>query len=91
MPRNKLVYWIWGVLIGLDQLANALLWPLLNMTVQNGGVRFGNPDETLSSVMGKNVELGKCRFCVFVCLVLNRLDRQHCSRSIEADEHSPYK
>lgn len=43
--------YIWNLLIAIDQLFNALL--------------FGDPDETLSSRMGKRARLG-CKFSVFV-------------------------
>ena len=46
--------YLWNLLIGLDQLANALLAPALNAVLRPTAARFGHPDETLSSVLGKN-------------------------------------
>jgi hypothetical protein len=77
--------WFWNVLISIDQLANALFAPLLNITL-NPQARFGDPDETLSSVFGKNVEVGSCRGCYWMCRVLHVLDPYHCPKSIERDE-----
>ena len=48
--------YLWNLLIALDQLANALLAPALNAVLRPTAARFGHPDETLSSVLGKNVE-----------------------------------
>lgn len=64
--------WGWNVLIAVDQLGNALLG--------------GDPDETLSSRMGKAIRDGRCRLCRPVCWLLNRIDPGHCQNSIEADE-----
>lgn len=64
----------WNVLISLDQLLNTLLG--------------GDPDETLSSRMGKRArkgdKLGRC-----FCAVLDVLDKNHCEKSIERDEGHP--
>ena len=50
--------YLWNLLVALDQLANALLAPVLNVALRPTVARFGHPDETLSSVLGKNVEAG---------------------------------
>ena len=81
-------------LIALDQLANTLLYPLLNLLLSDGSYLFGHEDETLSSVMGKNVRAGKCRGCYFICRwILHPIDKNHCTRKgvIEDDEHAGYK
>jgi hypothetical protein len=64
--------YFFNVLIAIDQLANTLLG--------------GDPDETLSSRMGKRVK--HCRVCFYVCRVLHFFDPQHCQKSIESDEGS---
>ena len=62
------------VLIALDQLLNSLL--------------AGDPDETLSSRMGKYVQRGRgwfpCQLCKLLALALR--DKDHCINNIEADE-----
>jgi hypothetical protein len=66
--------YIWNLLISLDQLLNTLI--------------NGDPDETISSRMGKRAregdQLGK-----LVCRVLNIFDKNHCEKSIEEDEGKP--
>ncbi|MFC6633535.1 hypothetical protein [Microbulbifer taiwanensis] len=64
--------WLWNLLIALDQLANALLG--------------GDPDETISSRMGKAVREERCVLCRFLCDLLHRIDPNHCQKSIEEDE-----
>jgi len=73
-----LTKYFWNVLIGIDQLANAIL--------------FGDPDETISSRLGKWLELPKTtwRFEIarIVCWFLRKLDKNHCRNAIEKDEGS---
>lgn len=62
--------WLKNVLIGLDQLANA--------------IAGGDPDETISSRCGKREHSN--RFCKWLCAALHKLDARHCAKSIEEDE-----
>lgn len=65
--------WVINILISIDQLANALTG--------------GDPDETISSRMGKRLD--NCKACRFICKILNRLDWRnvdHCRNAIELDE-----
>jgi hypothetical protein len=62
--------WFWNVLIAIDQLFNAALG--------------GDPDETISSRVGKRRH--ECRFCRLLCDVLHWFDTKHCAKSIESDE-----
>jgi len=67
--------YFWNILISLDQFANTLL--------------MGNPDETLSSRMGKKIEKGECFGCMVICRILSFIDpttERHCLDSIERDE-----
>ena len=77
--------YIWNLLVSLDQFVNVLLSPLLNVAL-NPVVKFGNPDETLSSVFGKNIEQGACRGCMIICKLLHGIDPNHCQKHIERDE-----
>lgn len=69
-----LARWFWNVLIALDQLANALIG--------------GDPDETISSRLGKCSRAG-CRACRIACRLLSLFDPRpgdHCIASLEDDE-----
>jgi len=78
--------WIWNVLIWIDQGANAIFGWLFNLLMKpTAEAQFGNPDETLSSVFGKNAALGKCPVCIFMCRILHKIDKHHCQESIEYD------
>lgn len=60
--------YLWNILVSIDQFFNTLFG--------------GDPDETMSSRMGKHVD----PFCNFVCKLLNLIQKDHCVRSIEVDE-----
>lgn len=62
--------WFINILVGMDQLANA--------------VAGGDPDETISSRCGKREKSN--RLCKWLCKMLNKLDPRHCADAIEADE-----
>lgn len=81
--------WFWNLLLAIDQLANVLFSPLLNLMVRQGGALYGDPDETISSVSGKNFRDGTCLGCTWLCRLLHLVDRNHCERSIETDEGKP--
>jgi hypothetical protein len=64
--------YFWNVLIAIDQLGNAVLG--------------GNPDETISSRMGKAIRERRCYLCRVICWFLDKIDKDHCKESIEEDE-----
>lgn len=68
---NKVKRYIWNLLIALDDLANAIL--------------MGDPQETMSSRMGKHLAKHDCPFCNFMCKLLNKIQKDHCVKSIELD------
>jgi len=78
-----------GLAVSIDQLGNVLMAPLFNLILIDSysGHLFGNPDETISSVLGKNkiggnlLYLGK-RLDAW----LNGIDPNHSIKSIEKDE-----
>jgi hypothetical protein len=67
---KRVVEYIWNVLIAFDQFCNALLG--------------GDPDETISSRAGKRQHEQK--WAKALCWFLNKLDTDHCLKSIEDDE-----
>lgn len=64
--------YLWNILVSIDQLINTLLG--------------GDPDETMSSRMGKHLAKHNCPFCNFMCKILNLIDKNHCVKTIEVDE-----
>ena len=75
--------------ISLDQLGNVALQRLFNLLFLNSRscAKFGNEDETISSVLGKNSRAATLTLSGY-CLdrMLNKLDKGHSINSIEEDE-----
>jgi len=73
----------------LDQGANTFLGPVFNCFLPpDAAHRFGDPGETISSVLGKNIHGAdpKCKACVAICRLLNRmLGPNHCL--VAEDDH----
>jgi len=71
--------------IATDQHANTYLAKLFNdIMIKPGGHKFGNPDETISSVLGKNLQKNNLSF-IGKCLnfILDQIDSNHSIKSIE--------
>lgn len=66
--------YLWNNLIALDQAVNTLLG--------------GDPDMTLSGRMGRDIKNKRCRLCLAVCWLLNKIDSNHCQKQevTESDE-----
>jgi hypothetical protein len=68
-----------------DQRANTYLSKLFNdFLIKVGGHRFGDPDETISSVLGKNQLTGTLSILGRVLnWILNKIEKDHSIKSIE--------
>lgn len=71
---ENLKKYFWNNLIAIDQRVNVLFG--------------GDPDETISSRMGKAIERNECLVCRWICKLLDIIDPGHCNKSIEIDEGS---
>ncbi|KQL50880.1 hypothetical protein AN964_25050 [Heyndrickxia shackletonii] len=67
--------YFWNILVSVDQFFNTVFG--------------GDPDETISSRMGKHLAKHDCPFCNLMCKFLNLFDKDHCVKSIEKDEGLP--
>ncbi len=76
------------IALGIDQLGNVVCARLFNFfLITKEGYQFGNEDETISSVLGKNKKQNTLRFLgKLLDLILDQIDRNHSIKSIEADE-----
>lgn len=70
--QDSMGKYIMNVLVSIDQLINTIL--------------LGDPDETMSSRMGKHLAKHDCPFCNMLCKFLNLFQKDHCVKSIESDE-----
>lgn len=85
----KLTKYLWNLAVSIDQTLNVLLqYPLNDTMIKNSSKdKYGNPDETISGITGKNVLLNSLtKFGNLINSGLNKLERNHSVNSIEYDE-----
>lgn len=82
---NNFFYWI---AFSMDQTGNVLCQYLFNdLLITNKGHRFGNPDETVSHVLGKNKLQGTLtRLGKMICGILNLLDKNHVENAAKNEQ-----
>ncbi|MCJ7465067.1 MAG: NUDIX hydrolase [Maribacter sp.] len=73
------------IAISIDQLGNVLMQHLLNVLWEKkGGYKFGNRDETISSALGRNNQLGTLTgFGKVIDKILDLIDPNHSLNSID--------
>jgi hypothetical protein len=72
--------------INIDKFGNREFRAGLNATLihENSPFEFGNINETISSVLGKNQRFGHLtKFGKIICLILDTIDKNHCEKSIQ--------
>ena len=74
-----------SIAVGIDQIGNSVCRDLFNRClIKKSWYSFGKVQETISSVLGKNQEAWSLtRVGCAVVGVLNRLDKDHCKKSIQ--------
>ena len=77
--------YFYGLAITLDQSGNVLVADLFDLImIKSDGYKFGDPDETISSVVGKNLERGTLtRVGKMLNNILEKLDPGHSINAIE--------
>jgi hypothetical protein len=95
MIRNlaEIPGYFYRLAISIDQTGNVANEHLFNdILVKKGGYKHGNPDETISSIVGKNktsshlTTLGK-----YLSGLLNSIEANHVEKAIEQDETTQLK
>lgn len=73
------------IAISIDQLGNVIMQHILNhLWITKEGYKFGNRDETISSVLGKNIETNTLTgFGKAINKVLDIIDPGHSLNSID--------
>lgn len=73
--------------IGIDKLGNSISSDLFNFfLIKKDGHKFGNVDETISSVVGKNKESNTLLLPGYLLYkFLDTIQKNHCEASIEVD------
>lgn len=83
--RKKYIY---KIALGIDQLGNVVCARLFNFfLIDITGHKFGNEDETISGVIGKNKRTNTLTgLGVALDCILELLDKNHSVKAIEEDE-----
>ena len=68
--------------VNLDRFGNSEFRPLFNLTLKKKeGYKFGNMEETISSVLGKNQRDNTLSFAGKVLVfILDTIDKNHCKK-----------
>ena len=71
--------------LAIDQMGNVAMQDLFNVIfITKEGYKFGNQDETISSVLGKNqYRQTLSGLGIFIVKILNFIDKNHALNSIE--------
>lgn len=72
--------------INIDKFGNREFRTSLNATLikENSPYTFGDINETISSVLGKNQRFGHLtKFGKVICKILDTIDKNHCEKSIK--------
>jgi hypothetical protein len=77
--------YLFSICISLDQLGNVVCSRLFDaILIKNNGYKFGNEDETISSVLGKNKLINKLSiFGIILDKLLDTIEKNHTIKSIE--------
>lgn len=80
--------YFWIIALSIDQTGNAICARMFNdILIKKGGHQFGNPDETISHVLGKNYEtntlyaIGKV-----VSWLLNKIENNHVQKAAKTEQ-----
>lgn len=81
--------YLFKVAVSIDQMGNVVCNKLFNDVMIKGNLhKFGNPDETISSVIGKNHKSGTLTFFGHsLHYLLNKIEKNHSENAIEEDEN----
>lgn len=84
--KKHLDNYYWKLALSLDQLGNVVMSGLFNtiFITKHSTNFFGNPDETISSVLGKNMRAGTLSMNGWILnYILNKIEKDHTINSIE--------
>ena len=86
---KKINQYFYVIAVSIDQTGNVVMAELFNHILlrKNSKYKFGNEDETISSVLGKNkYENTLTTIGQFLVFILNSIEQSHVEKAIEKDE-----
>ncbi len=91
--KKMLAVWFYRTSREIDIFANVIGAEFWNSVfIIDGGYKFGNPKETISSVLGKNQRKKTLTLMGdFIRWILDRIEEDHCLNSINEDATNTHK
>jgi hypothetical protein len=85
---KKISKYFHDVAFAIDQLGNVMGAPIMNdVLIKNQDYPFGNPDHTISHVLGVNYTTNNLTFWgVLLCKILNFLDKDHVQKAALSEQ-----
>lgn len=82
---KRLNNYAFTIALSIDQMGNVVMSNLFNaILIQKGGYKFGNPDETISLVLGVNKRIEMLTFTgKLLAELLNKIDKNHVEKASE--------
>lgn len=82
--------YLYRIALGIDQLGNIVCARLFNFfLIDAHGYQFGNEDETISSVIGKNKQVNTLTVLgELLDMLLEAIDKNHSIDAVEEDEQN---
>lgn len=81
---SRLSHYLLTIALSIDQMGNVILAPLFNaIMIKRNGYKFGDEDETISYVLGRNQiteTLSKCGN--LLANLLDWIDPNHCAKTV---------
>lgn len=80
----RLSHYFLTIALSIDQMGNVILAPLFNkIMIKRNGYKFGDEDETISYVLGRNqITETLSKFGNLLANFLDWIDENHCSKTV---------
>ena len=79
-----------NVALSIDQLGNTMGAPMMNSLLIKKNcihLRFGNPDQTISYVLGINYKLNSLnKLGLLIVKILDKIEKQHVEKAVEYEQ-----
>ncbi len=80
--------YFYHIAFSIDQTGNVFCQYLFNdFLIKKGGYQFGNPDETVSYILGRNKALNALTwFGKFICWILDKIQKNHVENAAKNEQ-----
>jgi len=81
---SRLSHYLLTISLSIDQMGNVILAPLFNrITIKRNGYKFGDEDETISYVLGRNqITKTLSKLGNLLANLLDWIDPNHCAKTV---------